>query len=142
MEEARMTLERACGDFLRNLRARKLAASTIRDYESILRQLQRFADERGDTDLEQIDQELLRDWRATWICVASTHQLRITKLKAFFRFAVEAGWIPKSPAAQLRAPQERSQPTMPLSRLEMRLMLEAANSGVTYSSVDSIVCGR
>ncbi len=123
-----MTLERACGEFLLDLRVRKLAASTIRDYESIFRKLRRFADERGKTGLAQVDQELLRDWRATWTYVASTHQLRITKLKAFFRFAVDASWISKSPADRLRAPQERSQPTMPLSRFEMRLLLEAARS--------------
>ena len=128
MTQASMTLERACGEFLLDLRVRKLAASTIRDYESIFRQLRRFADERGKTDLAQVDQELLRDWRATWTCVASTHQLRVTKLKAFFRFAVDASWVSKSPADRLRAPQERSQPTMPLSRFEMRLMLEAARS--------------
>lgn len=126
MEEKRVTLERACDEFLRDLRARGLARSTIRDYQSIFRQLKRFTDEQGTTEVQQVDQALLREWRATWTCVASTHQLRITKLKTFFRFAVDASWIEKSPAAQLRAPRERSQPTMPLSRVEMRLLFQAA----------------
>lgn len=128
MEEQGVTLERACGEFLRDLRARGLARSTIRDYESIFRQLKRFTDEQGRPELQQVDQALLREWRATWTCLASTHQLRITKLKTFFRFAVDASWIEKSPAAQLRAPRERSRPTMPLNRLEMRLLFKAAVS--------------
>ena len=126
MEEKRVTAESACDEFLRDLRARGLARSTIRDYQSIFRPLKRFTDEQGKTELRQVDQALLREWRATWTCVASTHQLRITKLKTFFRFAVDANWIEKSPAAQLRAPRERSQPTMPLSHVEMRLLFRAA----------------
>ena len=126
MEEQGVTLERACGEFLLDLRARGLARSTIRDYKSIFRQLKAFTDEQGRTKLQQVDQALLRKWRATWTCRASTHQLRITKLKTFFRFAVDANWIEKSPAAQLRAPRERSQPTMPLSRVEMKLLFKSA----------------
>lgn len=126
MEEQGVTFERACVEFLRDLRARGLARSTIRDYESIFRQLKRFTDEQGRTKLQQVDQALLREWRATWTCLASTHQLRITKLKTFFRFAVDASWIEQSPASQLRAPRERSRPTMPLNRVEMRLLFKAA----------------
>lgn len=126
MEEKTVTLESACREFLRDLHARGLARSTIRDYESIFRQMKRFTDDRGKTELRDVDQALLRDWRATWTCMASTHQLRITKLKSFFRFAVDASWIEKSPAAQLRPPRERSEPTMPLSRVEMRLLFKAA----------------
>ena len=126
MEERCVTLESACTEFLTDLRARGLARSTIRDYESIFRPLKRFADERGKSELRQVDEALLREWRTAWTCMPSTHQLRITKLKAFFRFAVDASWIEKSPAARLRAPRERSQPTMPLSRIEMRLLFKAA----------------
>lgn len=113
-------------EFVRDLRARGLARSTIRDYESIFRQMLRFAKERGRTEIGDVDQALLREWRATWTCMASTHQLRITKLKSFFRFAADASWIEKSPAAQLRAPREHIEPTMPLSRVEMRLLFNAA----------------
>ena len=125
-EQSVVTLKRACAEFLRDLRARGLARSTVRDYESVFRQLKSFANEQGKMELYQVDQPLLREWRATWTCRASTHQLRLTKLKTFFRFAVDASWIEKSPAAQLRAPRERSQPTMPLSRVEMQFLLKAA----------------
>lgn len=126
MQDMSLKLEEACDEFLRDLRARELARSTMRDYNSIFRQLIRFADEHGMTELREIDQASLREWRASWTCMASTHQLRITKLKAFFRFAVDAGWIENSPAALLRAPRDRSAPTMPLSRVEMRLLFKAA----------------
>lgn len=126
MEAETVTLESACREFLRDLHARRLARSTIRDYESIFRQMMRFTDDGGRTELREVDQALLREWRATWTCMPSTHQLRITKLKSFFRFAVDASWIKKSPAAQLRAPRERSEPTMPLSRVEMRLLFKAS----------------
>ena len=126
MEEETLTLEAACCEFVRDLQARRLARSTIRDYESVFRQMIRFTDDRGRTELREVDQALLREWRATWTCMASTHQLRITKLKSFFRFAVDASWIEKSPAAQLRAPRERIEPTMPLTRVEMRLLFKAS----------------
>ena len=128
MQETSVTLEEACDEFVQDLQARGLSRSTMRDYRSIFRQLIPFAEKHGKTELSEVDQALLRKWRATWTCMASTHQLRITKLRTFFRFGIDAGWIENSPAASLRAPRGRSRPTMPLSRAEMQLLLKAAAS--------------
>ena len=128
MQEASVTLEQACEEFVWDLQARGLSRSTMRDYQSIFRQLIPFAEKHGKTELREVDQAFLRKWRATWTCMASTHQLWITKLKTFFRFGIEAGWIENSPAASLRGPRDRSRPTMPLSRAEMQRLFKAAAS--------------
>ena len=97
MQETSVTLEEACDEFVQDLQARGLSRSTMRDYRSIFRQLIPFAEKHGKTELSEVDQALLRKWRATWTCMASTHQLRITKLRTFFRFGIDAGWIENSP---------------------------------------------
>ena len=52
--------------------------------------------------------------------------LRLTRLKAFFRFAVTADWIATSPAKGLRPPKPDTPPTMPLTNEDFRSLLEAA----------------
>ena len=46
-------------------------------------------------------------------------------MKTFYGFVVERGWVERSPLARLRAPRSDSLPTMPLTVVEMRALLDA-----------------
>ena len=121
-----MKLSDACEAFLRDMRAQGRKSETLRAYGMLLRQLRQYMDGRGAGDLEQVDSDLLRDWRQSWNLATGTSRTRIAQTKAFFSFAVAADWIERSPAARLRAPKEDAPPTMPLSREEVRALLVAA----------------
>ena len=94
-----MTLADAFEAYLADVRARNLSRSTQRDYRALFRALEEFAGDGGATLLTDIDEPLLRKWRQSWTCKATTHRTRLSRLKAFFRFASDSGWVEKSPAA-------------------------------------------
>ena len=121
-----MKLPDACSSFLRDLESRNLRQSSIRNYRQVLEQLRSLADARDIADVSGFDAALLREWRESWTVKPGTHQLRLVLLKAFFGFAVEAGWIKQSPAAKLKPPKNDAPPTMPLGRDEMRALFAAA----------------
>jgi site-specific recombinase XerD len=50
----------------------------------------------------------------------------LERLRAFFRFAVENGWIEETPAKHLRPPIVKDRPTLPFGREEMARILEHA----------------
>ena len=121
-----MTLPDACSAFLRDVESRNLRRSSIRGYRSVLGSLCTLAEARGIAEVSGFDAALLREWRESWTVKPGTHQLRLLLLKAFFGFAVKAGWIGQSPAADLKPPKNEAPPTMPLARDEMRALFAGA----------------
>ena len=107
-----------------NAQGRK--SETLRGYGILLRVLRQYATDRGAEDIEQVGSGVLRDWRQSWNLAPGTGRTRIAQAKAFFSFAVDAGWIERSPAAKLRVPKDDAPPTMPLSRSEVRALLVTA----------------
>ena len=123
-----LTLVDACEAFLRDLRARQLSPSSIRDYTSMFKSLQAFTANSGSgIRIRAIDEKLVRAWRETWNLKASTHRLRLQKLRSFFLFAQRSGWIEGSPATNIVSPKSDSVPTMPLNRNEVAAMLHATD---------------
>ena len=121
-----MTLEEACDAYLSDVRARNLSGSSIRGYGVLFRKLGRFAAEQGLVNIDEIDAASLRQWRESWSWASSTHQTNLNRLKTFFSFALRAGWISESPAAELRPPKVDRPPTMPLGRAEVAKLVAAA----------------
>ena len=121
-----MTIEEACGAYLRDLEARSIRDSTKQGYETLFRQLQVFAAESGMDSIAEIGTGAVRRWREGWECADSTHGKRLKQLKAFFAFAKQEGWITRSPLDGVRPPKSNSRPTMPLRVDEMCALLSAA----------------
>ena len=120
-----VTLREAIDAFLRDGAARRLSTATLRGYRHALNHFEAFARERGLQRIESVDTALVRQWRETVPGSAGTCALRLQQVKTWLRFAEGAGWIAKSPAGRLRPPKRESPPTMPLTRAEVRAMLEA-----------------
>ena len=108
------------------MQVRNLGKSTQEVYRSVFRLLQAFTAETGLEAIEELDKEAMRRWRTGWLVAPSTQTKRINSLKAFFSFAVEAGWISESPVRGLRRPKSDARPTMPLSVGEMQALIAAA----------------
>ena len=121
-----MTISEACSTFLdEELRFRNFAHGTIQGYETVFRSLARWAAKSGLSSLEDLDDGAIRNWIQEWPCRPSTTRQRLTQIKKFFLFAVERGWVQRSPLATVRPPRSDSSPTMPLTVPEMRALLRA-----------------
>jgi integrase/recombinase XerD len=113
------TLEHAWQNFLEDLEARKLREPTIRKYRLLSRQMQGFAAHRGLRFLFQFDLITLRDFRAQWKDGPLSSSKKLERLRAFFRFAIESGWVTNNPAPKLKTPKWKQRPTLPFSNEEM-----------------------
>ena len=126
-----MKIAEACSSFIEeDLRFRNRAQGTIEGYEAVFRSLSRWADAQGLVVLEDLDDKIIRAWMRNWTCQPSTTRQRLARMKRFFRFAVERGWVPRSPLVTLRPPRSVSPPTMPLTVPEMRALLAATEGHV------------
>ena len=93
---------------------------------AVLAELEAYADRRGLVDLDQIDADALRIWLKERGLAASTRRTELGRVKAFFRHAVQEGWVDQSPAARIRPPKAPEKQTLPLQRDDMRRLLAAA----------------
>ncbi|MYE05856.1 MAG: tyrosine-type recombinase/integrase [Chloroflexi bacterium] len=122
-----MTVREACSIFLeQESRIRNLRRGTIQGYETVFRSLLRWAEEKGLSVLEDLDESAIRAWVGSWTCRPSTTRQRLCQLKAFFRFTVERGWDTRVLLATLRPPRSDSPGTMPLEVSEVRALLTAS----------------
>lgn len=132
-----MRLVDAADAFVEHLRTvRRLSPATVRAYRTDLRDLEDSArqgsaatsDIDGDTLLEHVDLETLRDWlwRATQRGDArSTLARRAAAARSFFGWAHEEGLITADPSLRLVAPKRgRSLPTV-ASQDAMTLLLDS-----------------
>ena len=121
-----MKLVAAVRAWLRDLKARDLRRSTRVGNQCTFRSLEAYADRRGLVDLDQTDADALRIWLKERGLAASTRRTELGRVKAFFRHALQEGWVDQSPAARIRPPKAPEKQTLPLQRDEMRRLLAAA----------------
>ena len=132
-----VSIEAAEKDFLARCEAEKLKKSSVDRYRILFRELDRFAANEGFRFLKQIDALALNRFRATWkgrdgrASSGLTDLKKLERLRSFFRFAVDGGHIPQNPAAALRNPKIRPNPTLPFSQEEMLRILKAAAEKIT-----------
>ena len=121
-----MKLSEACDAYLRDLEARHLRTSTQKNYKSLFRAWQDYARSKGLSELTDFDQAAMRAWRESWSCKPGTKRLRLGQLRAFFTYAVDAGWVQVSPMLKLKAPRASIRPALPLSTNEVAALIIAA----------------
>ncbi len=124
-DDGPMTLEQVCHAFLGDAQARRLARSTMRKYEQLVKQIRIFAERESVGLLKHWDAVTTRQFRESWTDGALTVVKKLERLRALFRFAQESGWIVENPATKLKNPVVRQHPTMPFSKAEMAEILDA-----------------
>src|SRR5438874_2268769 len=118
--------------FLADARARLLGEETVLLYQRFLRgHFVPWCAVEGHETFDRLDVDAVREYRATWNWAGTTASRRVERLRTFFNFCIESGWIAKSPAKALRAPIVRTPPTEPFTREEMASILAACDSLVT-----------
>ena len=114
--------------FLDDAEARHLGWQTLRKYRHLLeKRLLAWCATKGFRHLGQIDVDQLRSFRATWEDGALYASKNVERLRAFFRFCSQAGWITTNPAIAVKQPQVVSRPTLPFSSQEMTKILAACD---------------
>ena len=121
-----ITIEKAKMDYLGDAAARKLKDSTIDRHRILLRQLEQFAEKEGLHYLKQFDTATLRRFRASWKDGDLAGLKKLERLRTFFKFARESGWITENPARAIKNPKVRIAPTLPFSQAEMSRIYTAA----------------
>ncbi len=121
-----MKLSEACDAYLRDMESRNLRPNSIKNYKSLFRAWQAYADEHELSELGSFDQAVMGKWRESWSLEPSSGRQRLTLLRTFFTHAIDSGWVESSPVTKLKPPRYRSKPIMPLSRDEFRALVAAA----------------
>lgn len=117
-----MTLGKACEEFVADAEARHLGAAQLGKYKLLARELKAFFPERL---VEGMTIDELRAYRESWDLSPVTSGKKVERLRAFFRFCVESGWIGNNPARLLKLPKVKPSPTLPFSAEEMEKILWA-----------------
>lgn len=130
-EAVRHTIEKAAADYIADAAARKLKASTIDRHRIIFRQLLRFAAAEGYEYVSELDTRALAKFRATWRGSSGlAASKKLERLRGFFKFTLEQGLTAGNPAAAIRRPKIRQNPTLPYSETEMARILAAADKKI------------
>jgi integrase len=122
------TVSEAVAKFLEDAEARHLGSETVRKYKNLLER--RFIDwcaSEGYRLLKQIDVAVLRAFRTTWGDSAIYATKNLERMRAFFRFCEQAGWVTGNPALGVKPPKVKQVPTLPFSTEEMGAILDACD---------------
>jgi hypothetical protein len=112
-------------EFLADIEARRLHASTVRKYNLLKRQMEEYARLRGVHFLDEFDLPTASHFRSGWQDGPRSSAKKLERLRAFFRFAQKRKWVSDNPASDLKAPKITLCPTMPYTREEMMRILAA-----------------
>ena len=121
-----MKLSDATEAYLRDMKARHLRTNTVQRYISLFRTWRTYAIGKELSELTDFDQAEMRAWRESWSCKPGTQRLRLAQLRAFFTYAVDAGWVRVSPMLKLKSPRAPARRPMPLSTDEVASLVSAA----------------
>jgi site-specific recombinase XerD len=74
------------------------------------------------------DVDAVRRFRATWPDAAITASRNLERLRNFFRFCHDAGWMDKNPAKAVRPPKVTPSPTLPFEPEQIDQILAACET--------------
>jgi integrase/recombinase XerD len=134
-KDASVTIAAAQAAYISDATARHLQPATIDRHRILFRQMTAFAADLGMLYLKQLDTKTLLSFRESW---AGTSALAATKklerMRTFFKFAVSSGYIETNPAAPIKNPTVKQNPTLPFSHKQMQAILTAAAEGIAHAS--------
>jgi integrase/recombinase XerD len=124
---SRITIKKACDDYVADARARSLREPTIYKFERLFQLLQEFAKSEGFEYLDQLDIEVLRRFRQQWKFTNYANRNHVERLRSLLRFAHHSGWIKNNPvpSSQFRSPTVEDIPTLPFSPDEVEAIVKA-----------------
>jgi integrase len=111
-----MTVDAAGERFLADMRSRSLSQETIKKFDRLLESLKgKF----GGVLISDIMADDLAKFREGWKASPITARKMLERLRSFFRFSVDRGWIERNPALSLKAPKDVQIAVKPYEKAEL-----------------------
>ncbi len=124
VEPKKITVKQALDSFVADCEARNLNRSTLRKYKSLRTNL--IAHLGANQDLAGCTTHQIREFRQHRTLGARTAVKELERVRAFFRFCIDNGWIAINPARGVKAPQVKMLPRLPFSEKEIQNMIAQA----------------
>ena len=123
-----LTVQKATDDFEADAK-NNIQTSTLKQYKILFVRLNDFCKQRGYVFLKQLGVVQVREFRNSWTSYSPrTAGKHIERLKRFFSWCVENGWLPESPAKPLKSPRTGETDVIPFSEEEIEKILKACNA--------------
>jgi integrase/recombinase XerD len=120
-EQEVVLVPEACDRFWADCVARRLSDASLRKYALLTKELKaEFHCPVGSLSLDD-----LRAYREKWNVAPITARKKLERLRTFFRFCNESGWIGSNPAKLLKMPQGRGNVAVPFSNSGMEHIIWA-----------------
>jgi integrase len=122
------TIPEAVKRFFEDCDARKLGWEAMRKYRHLFEnRFLPWCDRKGLNNLRQVSVDTLRQFRQSWTDSPLYATKNLERMRAFFRFCLQAGWIKENPAQAVKAPKVTQTPTLPFSRDDMKRIVGACD---------------
>lgn len=121
-----MTVSRACQQIVDDAEARSLRPDTIAKYKLLSRELEAFARGRKIATFADFDLSSLLAFRASWKNANLGALKKLERLRCFFRFARDNGWVAENLPEKIKSPRVTMRPTLPFTQQQMTGILKAA----------------
>lgn len=125
-----ITIQAALDAFISDCESRNLNASTLGKYRRFAHRFVSYVVIRGISAgaarLTDITSDCLRDFRTGWALSPRTASKELERLRAFFKFSLENGWITSNPAKSIKAPKVEPSSVVPFSEKQQASILDAA----------------
>ena len=115
-------MKEACDRFYSDCEARNLGPAQLGKYGLLIRELKGWFPDRV---VASVGVDDLRGYRESWNLSPISASKKLERVRTFFRFCMESGWIGSNPARVLKAPKVKPTPTLPFSDEEMEKILWA-----------------
>jgi integrase/recombinase XerD len=125
VREGPMTIARACEQFISDAKARGLKRDTVSKYRLLFRHLQEFARTFRIERPEDLKFAEMVNFRASWKDSNLAAVKKLERLRSFFRFMQNSGWVAENVAEKLKNPKVVMRPTLPFTQDEMTKILTA-----------------
>lgn len=120
-----ITLEAALKAFLDDNENRTLCLKARRRYRLLGSRLLAFAADHGLTRCLDFTTNHLRDFRGTWHLGPRTAEQEVNRLRVFFRFCIDSGWLTQNPAKNIKPSPEAKRviPRLPFNENEIQKII-------------------
>lgn len=107
-----------------------LSSETTRKYKLLFKQLEAFATNKGLLYADQLDLNLLDEFRNGWADAPLSAGKKIERLRSIFKFGVKRQFLEQNIAEDMKVPDVKPSPTFPFSEKEMAAILKTAEPRV------------
>ncbi len=109
-------IEEATERFLKDCESRSVGSAQTAKYKLTFDELKKVFKSRK---LGSITADDLAHYRERWSGSNSTRRSKLGRLRSFFRFAMDRGWVASNPAKVLKPPKEDGKQVQPFSDSEI-----------------------